>query len=146
MCTAGSRLDFPLDIDALVKAGKAEIPADLPIEVSAFTALSTPGIYDLSNMDVITQIVAYTKGQDQYGIYTSSSEYSFRIMCFQAGYMVTLSAPRTSATGTMVTLKVSSVGLTEVPDASLQVRCVAVGTDRAWFIDEANKKGYVIAK
>jgi hypothetical protein len=143
---AGARLDIALDIDALVKAGKAEIPADLPIEVSAFTALSTPGIYDLSNMESITPVVAYTKIHDQYGVYTSSSEYAFRIMSFQAGYMVNITAPRTSAAGTLVTLKVSSVGLPEVPTANLQVRCVAVGTDRAWFIDEANLKGYVIAK
>lgn len=145
--TAGARLDYTLDIDALVKSGDAVIPAAAPISAGAFAEFTTPGVYDLSNIEAITPILSYKEGDDQYALYTSGSYSYFRILNFQAGYMLFVSTPKTVVPGsTTVSLKTDNAGLSQVPVSTTQVRCLAATTQMGWFVDEANRLGYIVLR
>ena len=143
---AGGRLDYPLDIEALVKSGNADIPAELPIDIGSFTALTTPGVYNVSNISAIVPIVAYHEVEDQYAVYTSGNYTYYRLLNFTAGYMLIASVPKAPTPGTFVSLKTDKVGIPEIPAATGQVRCVAVTTDLGWYLDETNHLGYVLAR
>ena len=143
---AGARMDCPLDIDALVKAGDAHIPADTPIASGAFAALTTPGVYDVSDLESVVPILTYKEGEDQYALYSSGTYAYYRILNLRAGYMLFISVPKTVVAGTLVSLKAENVGLSHVPSTTSQVRCIAVTTEMGWFLDEANRIGYVLER
>ena len=144
--TAGARLDCPLDIDALVKAGDATIPAETPIATGVFAELTTPGVYDITDITSISPILMYKEGDDQYALYNSGSYSYFRILNFNSGYMLFVSTPRNVTPGTNISLKTDNVGVAGVPAATLQARCVAVTSQTGWFVDETNHLGYIVLR
>ena len=144
--TAGARLDYPLDIDALVTAGNATIPAATPIAAGPFADLTVPGVYDVSSIEEITPILTYREGDDQYALYTTGSYSYYRILNLQAGYMLYVSTPKTVTPGASVSLKTDNIGLSHVHASTSQVRCVAVTSQMGWFLDEANHLGYVVLR
>lgn len=143
---AGTQLTIPLDIEALVEAGKARIPLDSPDAPGIFATLTTPGVYDASNPDAIVPIVTYTPGEDQYALYTSGQYRYYRIQNFHAGYMIYASTPTTAAMGETVSLKTDNVGFPQVPASTSEVICVNANSTLGWFYDKTTRIGYILPR
>ncbi len=143
---AGAMMEFPLDIDALVKAEKARIPGAEPVSAGNFPDLTLPGVYNVSDIDNITPIITYRENMDQYAIYVSGSYSYYRLLSFQGGYLLVVSTPKSPVPRSLVSLKSDNVGLSHVPASTSQVRCVAVTSSMGWFIDEANRLGYILPR
>lgn len=143
---AGGRHLLELDIAALVESKKCRIPADSPIVISAFTEISVPGVYDLSNPDEIREIIAYKEGQDQYALYNSGSYAYYRLLNFSLGYMIYVSTPKTVLSGTAVTLKTENVGLPQIAAVNRSVQCVKVTDKMGWFQDLTDNIGYILLR
>ncbi|MBQ6437018.1 MAG: hypothetical protein IJK20_01005 [Bacteroidales bacterium] len=143
---AGAQLTIPLDIEALVDAGKARIPLDSPDAPGIFATLTTPGVYDASNPDAIVPIVTYKPGEDQYALYTSGQYRYYRIQNFHAGYMVYASTPTAATMGQTVSLKSDNVGFPQIPAATSEVICVNVNSTMGWFYDKNTRLGFILPR
>ncbi len=143
---AGTLTEYALDIETLVKNEKAHIPGAEPISAGTFPDLTLPGVYNVSDINNITPIVTYRENIDQYAVYTSGSYSYYRILSFQGGYLLVISTPKSPVPGALVSLTSDNVGLSHVPASTSQVRCVSVTSTMGWFIDEANRLGYILPR
>lgn len=110
-----------------------------------FMNLTVFGVYDISSAVPSGQLT-YVPGDHQYVYRTTPTSHSFRLQDFAAGKALTVEVPSAALTvGSDYTLTVSSIGTTGIPDSSPVVNLVRCEGGVAWFKDNVNKVGYIIA-
>lgn len=110
---------------------------------SAFLSLEIPGIYDLSG-GVPVPLKAYKSG-DQLAIrVTTDGKRYFRIQNLEDACALIIEYPSSVQVNSVYTLKVSSIGETSIPDATVQATLLLNEDDALYFQDFENNRGYMI--
>jgi len=113
-------------------------------EETAFTAISVPGVYDISNADAPAAVSA-AGTYDQTGFAKTSSKISFNFFNFNDGWGVfeTLSATSFSVGGS-VSLTLATIGSTGVTAGTYSVTVAAKNSKLVWLKDTTNNRGYIV--
>ena len=142
---AGYRYTMPLNVAALVAAGKATVSSSEP--AYDISSLTDAGVIDLMTASYTCK---YEAGVNQYAIYTntvSGESRSFcRIQSLPGGYAVEISSPANPAAGSEVKVNVTAYGSTPVASGSFDAVVVKIDADKIWISSAENQTGYILIR
>lgn len=138
---AGVCNKISLDIATLRAAGKIH---DVSGEGTVFTDITKCGIYNLSKK-VISAILDYKEGVDQYTIAYNNTYYYYSVVNVNNGYATKISFPKKDLiVGNTFNLKSISVGIS-LPDDYYDAKLVKVSNTTYWFKDETDNLGFILS-
>ncbi len=138
---AGYRYTMPLNVPALVAAGKAIVSSLTP--AADITGLTDCGVYDMEAKEYICK---YEAGLCQYATYNFGPQHSYRLQSFRGGYAVEIAAPASLTEGAEVDVTVTVYGPIEVNDGTFKAKVVKVTSEKAWLSDVLNQAGYIVMR
>ena len=138
---AGYRYTMPLDIAALVAAGKAVVSSVTPS--ADITGLADCGVYDMAGKEYVCK---YEAGVCQYATYNTGTQRAYRLQSFRSGYAVDIKAPAALAQGAEVDVTVTVYGPIAVTAGTFKAEVVKLTSEMAWLSDALNQAGYIIRR
>ena len=138
---AGYRYTMPLDIAALVAAGKAVVSSVTPS--ADITGLADCGVYDMDGKEYVCK---YEAGICQYATYNTGTQQAYRLQSFRDGYAVDIKAPAALALGAEVDVTVTVYGPIAVTAGTFKAEVVKLTSEMAWLSDALNQAGYIIRR
>lgn len=142
---AGYRYTMPLDVAALVAAGKATVSSSEP--AYDISSLTDAGVIDLMTASYTCK---YEAGVNQYAFYAntvSGESLRFcRIQSLPGGYAVEMSAPVNPAAGSEVKIHVTAYGNTPVVSGTFNAVVVKIEDDKMWISSAENQTGYILIR
>ncbi|MBR5056209.1 MAG: fimbrillin family protein [Bacteroidales bacterium] len=142
---AGYRYTMPLNVPALVAAGKATISSSAP--AYDITGLTDAGVIDLMSKEYTCK---YEAGVNQYAIFSNTVSGETRRFCriqsLPGGYAVEMSAPVSPVAGSEVSVQVTAYGNTPIVSGTFNATVVKVNDDMMWLSDAENQTGYILIR
>lgn len=143
--STGYRYNMPIDVAALIAAGKADVVEAAPS--SWYEDVTEWGVYDISG-STPAAIHTYVEFQDQYMVQSTSSSFTFGIQSVLRGYVsdITLATAIIPKVGGSV--NVTYYHVDESGASTTEHNCTIVKADgnRLWIEDATDKLGFVINK
>ena len=144
--SAGYRYNMPIDVAALVAAGKASVIDATPTS-SWYEEVSEWGVYDLSDSSPVA-VHTYVEFQDQYLVQSAASAFTFGIQSVLRGYVsdITLGTANIPDVGGTVTVTYYRVNDSGASSTSHSCTVVKADGNRLWLEASADNLGFIINK
>jgi len=116
-----------------------------PVKPEDFTKITIPGVFHYTS-EILTPILTYTAGADQYVVSSSAASRNFRLQNPKDGWMYrTSTSPATLAEGSGVTIQTEAVNCTAaLSSGSYAATVVRVSESTAWLSCPTAELGFII--
>ena len=144
--SAGYRYNMPIDVAALVAAGKASVNDVTPTS-TWYDVVSDWGVYDISGASPVA-VHTYVEFQDQYMVQSTASSFTFGIQSVLRGYVSDITLGTSIIPGVGNTVSVSLYRVDDSGASTTAHSCTIVKADgnRLWLEASADNLGFIINK
>lgn len=144
--STGYRYNMPIDVAALVAAGKASVIDSTPTS-TWYDVVSEWGVYDISGASPVA-VHSYVEFQDQYLVQSTASSFTFGIQSVLRGYVSDITLGTAIIPGVGKSVNVTYYRVNDSGASTTEHNCTIVKADgnRLWIEASDDHLGFIINK